>query len=95
MIPKLLELLSTKKFNPNEQGLFVLTLYVIAQKTKLKDDWNWDFIEKLSSINLDFLCKVKDQPNTAMYAYGIFANLISTEHANRTKFYINWINFCA
>ena len=81
LIPKLLELLSTKKFNPNEQGLFVLTLYLIAQKTKLKDDWNWDFIEKLSSIILDFLCK--DQPDTAMYAYGIFANLISTEHANR------------
>ncbi|KAK0132091.1 Serine/threonine-protein kinase ppk4 [Merluccius polli] len=83
LIPKLLELLSTKKFNPNKQGLFVVTLYVIAQKTKLKDDWNWDFIEKLSSIIFDFLCKVKDHPNTAMYAYGIFANLISTEHANR------------
>ncbi|CAL8241833.1 unnamed protein product [Merluccius merluccius] len=82
LIPKLLELLSTKKFNPNKQGLFVVTLYVIAQKTKLKDDWNWDFIEKLSSIIFDFLCKVKDHSDTAMYAYGIFANLISTEHAN-------------
>ncbi|CAL8241836.1 unnamed protein product [Merluccius merluccius] len=81
LIPKLLELLSTKKFDPNEQELFVVTLYVIAQKTKLKDDWNWEFIEKLSSIILDFLCK--DHPDTAMYAYGIFANLISTEHANK------------
>ncbi|KAK0132092.1 hypothetical protein N1851_033112 [Merluccius polli] len=81
LIPELLELLSTKKFNPNEQELFVVTLYVIAQKTKLKDDWNWDFIEKLSSIMFAFLCK--DHSNTAMYAYGIFANLITTEHASR------------
>uniref|UniRef100_A0A8C5AAX1 Serine/threonine-protein kinase/endoribonuclease IRE1-like n=1 Tax=Gadus morhua TaxID=8049 RepID=A0A8C5AAX1_GADMO len=79
--PILLELLSTKVLFPEEPNLVVLTLYVIAQKTKVKDDWDWHFIKNLGSGISDFL--INNHSATAMYAYGILANLLSTEHANR------------
>ncbi|XP_059891526.1 uncharacterized protein LOC132445502 isoform X3 [Gadus macrocephalus] len=80
-IPKLLELLSTKILFPKEQHFVVVTLYVITQKCKVKDDWNLDIIEKLSSGISSFVNN--NHSATAIYAYGIFANLVSTEHANK------------
>ncbi|XP_030194430.1 serine/threonine-protein kinase ppk4 isoform X26 [Gadus morhua] len=80
-IPKLLELLSTKMLNQNIPELVVITLYVIAQKTKMKDAWDWDFIKNLGS-GIYYSMNAKHSA-TALYAYGIFANLASTEHANR------------
>ena len=80
-MPKLLELLSTKRLFPEDQYLVVVTLYVIAQKCKVKDDWDWHFIKNLASGISGFL--FNNHSATAMYAYGIFANLVSTEHANR------------
>ncbi|XP_030194416.1 serine/threonine-protein kinase ppk4 isoform X13 [Gadus morhua] len=61
--------------------LVVLTIYVIAQKTKVKDDWDWDFIKNLGS-GISYFINNYPSAN-AIYAYGIFANLVSTEHANR------------
>ncbi|CAL8366236.1 unnamed protein product [Boreogadus saida] len=80
-IPKLLELLSTRMLNQSSLELVVLTIYVIAQKTKVKDDWDWDFIKNLGS-GISYFIKNYPSAN-AIYAYGIFANLVSTEHANR------------
>uniref|UniRef100_A0A8C5B3S1 Serine/threonine-protein kinase/endoribonuclease IRE1-like n=1 Tax=Gadus morhua TaxID=8049 RepID=A0A8C5B3S1_GADMO len=80
-IPKLLELLSTRMLNQSLLELVVLTIYVIAQKTKVKDDWDWDFIKNLGS-GISYFINNYPSAN-AIYAYGIFANLVSTEHANR------------
>ena len=80
-IPKLLGLLSTKMLDRNILDSVVITLYVIAQKTKVKDDWDWDFTKNLGS-GISYFIKNNPSAN-AFYAYGIFANLVSTEHANR------------
>ncbi|XP_030194406.1 uncharacterized protein LOC115529656 isoform X4 [Gadus morhua] len=82
-VPILLELLSTKVLFPEEQHLVVITLYVIAQKTKVKDDWDCHFIKNLGSGISGFLIDNQNHTTTAMYAYGIFANLVSTKRCNR------------
>ncbi|XP_030194411.1 uncharacterized protein LOC115529656 isoform X9 [Gadus morhua] len=80
-IPKLLELLSTKMLNHKLLEFVVVALYVIAQKTKMKDDWDWDFIKNFGS-GISAYINTNHSSSTD-YAYGIFANLASTEHANR------------
>ncbi|XP_056225762.1 uncharacterized protein LOC130164813 [Seriola aureovittata] len=79
IIPQLLELLCSKK-RPDIWQAVQQTLYVITQKTKGTNEWDRSFIEKLYNTIAPF---VKDQYSSdiRVYTYGIYANLLSVEHA--------------
>uniref|UniRef100_A0A3B4TUH6 Uncharacterized LOC111231614 n=1 Tax=Seriola dumerili TaxID=41447 RepID=A0A3B4TUH6_SERDU len=79
IITQLLELLCSKK-RPDIWQAVQQTLYVITQKTKGTNEWDRSFIEELCNTIAPF---VKDQYSSdiRVYTYGIFANLLSVEHA--------------
>ncbi|XP_037615225.1 uncharacterized protein LOC119481960 isoform X4 [Sebastes umbrosus] len=79
IIPQLLIQLCSKEI-PDIWLCVLQTLYVITQKTKGTNGWDPNFIEKLCKTVAPF---VKDEHSSdiRVYTYGIFANLLSVEHA--------------
>uniref|UniRef100_A0A3B4WUL0 Protein kinase domain-containing protein n=1 Tax=Seriola lalandi dorsalis TaxID=1841481 RepID=A0A3B4WUL0_SERLL len=79
IIPKLLQRLYAEE-RPVIWQAVQQTLYVITQKTKGTNEWDRSFIEELCNTIAPF---VKDQYSSdiRVYTYGIYANLLSVEHA--------------
>ncbi|XP_070710490.1 probable serine/threonine-protein kinase irlC isoform X3 [Pempheris klunzingeri] len=79
IVPQLLEQLCSKDRLDTCQAV-LQTLYVITQKTKCTHGWNSNFIERLCNTVAPF---IKDQHSSDLrvFTYGIFANLLSVEHA--------------
>ncbi|XP_056225521.1 uncharacterized protein LOC130164666 [Seriola aureovittata] len=79
IIPKLLQRLYAEE-RPDIWQAVQQTLYVITQKTKGTNEWDRSFIEELCNTIAPF---VKDQHSSdiRVYTYGIYANLLSVEHA--------------
>ncbi|XP_051799955.1 uncharacterized protein LOC110972434 isoform X4 [Acanthochromis polyacanthus] len=79
IIPQLLQQLCQKERSDIWEAV-LQTLYVITQKTKGANDWDSIFIENLCKTVAPF---VNDQHSSdiRVYTYGIFANLLSAEHA--------------
>uniref|UniRef100_A0A3P8U2T9 Protein kinase domain-containing protein n=1 Tax=Amphiprion percula TaxID=161767 RepID=A0A3P8U2T9_AMPPE len=79
IIPQLLQQLC-KKERSDIWATVMQTLYVITQKTKGPNDWDFSFIEKFCKTVAPF---VNDQYSSdiRVYTYGIFGNLLSVEHA--------------
>ncbi|XP_037615219.1 uncharacterized protein LOC119481959 isoform X2 [Sebastes umbrosus] len=79
IIPQLLNQLCSIEI-PDICKVVLQTLYVITQKTKGTNSWDPNFIEKLYKTVAPF---VKDEHSSGIrvYTYGIFANLLSVEHA--------------
>uniref|UniRef100_A0A4W6EGD5 Protein kinase domain-containing protein n=1 Tax=Lates calcarifer TaxID=8187 RepID=A0A4W6EGD5_LATCA len=79
IIPLLLERLRSKG-RPDIWEAVQQTLYVVTQKTKGTNDWHPSFIEKLCKTVAPFV-KGQYSSDFRVYTYGIFANLLSVEHA--------------
>ncbi|XP_056299002.1 uncharacterized protein LOC130211980 [Pseudoliparis swirei] len=80
IIPQLLKQLCLLQENAVLNQALLQTLYVITQKTNSKKSWDPNFIETLCKTVAPF---VKDHHSSdiRVFAYGIFASLISVEHA--------------
>ncbi|XP_050932164.1 uncharacterized protein LOC108892768 isoform X3 [Lates calcarifer] len=79
IIPLLLERLCSKG-RPDIWEAVQQTLYVVTQKAKGTNDWHPSFIEKLCKTVAPFV-KGQYSSDFRVYTYGIFANLLSVEHA--------------
>ncbi|XP_078147737.1 uncharacterized protein LOC139919985 isoform X2 [Centroberyx gerrardi] len=79
MIPQLLERLSSRR-SPDVLKAILETIYVITQKTEVKNGWNQIFLEKLCTAIAPFVEK-EYTSDVRVYTYGILANLLSSEHA--------------
>ncbi|XP_078147740.1 uncharacterized protein LOC139932716 isoform X2 [Centroberyx gerrardi] len=79
MIPQLLERLSSRR-SPDVLKAILETLYVITQKTEVKNGWNQIFLEKLCT-TIALFVKKEYTSDVRVYTYGILANLLSSEHA--------------
>ncbi|XP_059211440.1 uncharacterized protein LOC131990068 [Centropristis striata] len=79
IIPQLLKQLRLTE-EPHSQHNVLETLYVITQKTKATNCWHPNYIEKLFKAVARFV-KGKHSSWTRLYAYAVFANLLSVEHA--------------
>ncbi|XP_056299041.1 serine/threonine-protein kinase/endoribonuclease IRE2-like isoform X2 [Pseudoliparis swirei] len=80
IIPQLLNQLYILQNDTVLRQALLQTLYVITQKTNSKKSWDPNFIEELCKTVAPF---VKDHHSSDIraFAYGIFASLLSVEHA--------------
>lgn len=79
IIDKLLDQLSRKE-RPDIWEAVLKTLHVITQKTNGMDGWDLNFVEKLCKTIAPFVTE-QHSSDVRVYAYSIFANLLSVEHA--------------
>ncbi|XP_041661671.1 uncharacterized protein LOC121521621 [Cheilinus undulatus] len=79
LIPELLELLVSEA-RPAVCEFILKTLYVITQKTKGKNDWDADFIERLCRTVAPFVNE-KYSSDIRVFTYAIFGKLLSVENA--------------
>ncbi|XP_051799953.1 uncharacterized protein LOC110972434 isoform X2 [Acanthochromis polyacanthus] len=77
IIPQLLEQLKKRS---DIWAVLLQTLYVITQKTKDTNDWDSSFTENLCKTVAPFVNDLHSS-DIRVYTYGIFANLLSAEHA--------------
>ncbi|XP_076021930.1 uncharacterized protein LOC143012605 [Genypterus blacodes] len=78
VIPQLLG--PTERHDWAIQELVLQTLYVMTQKAKGMNDWDRNFIELFCKAVVPFV-QEQFSTNIRLFAYGIFANLLSVEHA--------------
>ncbi|XP_069561260.1 uncharacterized protein [Brachyistius frenatus] len=79
IIPPLLKRLCSKE-RPDIVLAVLQTLYVITQKTKGKNEWDSNFMEKFYITVGPFVNELYSS-DIRVYTYGIFGNLVSVEHA--------------
>ncbi|XP_041821252.1 serine/threonine-protein kinase/endoribonuclease IRE1-like [Chelmon rostratus] len=79
IIPQLLDQLHSKE-RPDIWEAVLKTLYVITQKTNGTNGWDPKFTEKLCKTVAPFV-KNQHSSDIRVYTYGVFANMLSVEHA--------------
>ncbi|XP_034085047.1 uncharacterized protein LOC117554654 [Gymnodraco acuticeps] len=79
IIAQLLNQLSSKE-RPDIWPPVLSTLYVITQKTKGRNSWDQNFVEKICKTIAPFV-ESRNTLDIRLLTYGTFANLLSVKHA--------------